>query len=59
MNMALFYIDITSSTEDPQLLGLRAGSLLLERLRAPDLPNREIIFPSPVGFGNSVKRLCE
>lgn len=53
----LFFIQPTCAVQDHRAIGIRAGELLLERIANPDLPNREVIFPSPVIYGNSVKSL--
>lgn len=57
LNMGLFKVSVTSTAQDQVMLGQRAGQLLLERLKCATLPNREVIFPSLIQYGNSVRNL--
>lgn len=56
-NAGLYPISITCAHQDPRMLGSKAGSLLLERIREPQENNREVIFPCVIEYGNSVRKL--
>ncbi len=57
VNDDLFYITCTCALGDYFSVGQRAGALILERIDNPQLPNREVIYPSAMLYGNSVKPL--
>ena len=56
-NASLFEVQITCAQQDPRTLGEKAGHLLLERLHAHTLPNREVIYPCPIEYGGSVRKI--
>ncbi|MBR7188643.1 MAG: LacI family DNA-binding transcriptional regulator [Clostridia bacterium] len=57
INLPLFPVNVTSAIQSPSTLGERAARLILERLKSARLPNREIIYPCPIEYGDSVRSL--
>lgn len=56
-NASLYPVQVTCAQQDPFILGEKAGVLLLERLSASNVANREIIYPCPIEYGNSVLKI--
>lgn len=59
VNLPIFPLRITSAIQNPATLGEKAASLLLERLKTAELPNREVIYPCRIEYGESVRRIQE
>jgi LacI family transcriptional regulator len=53
VNRDIFYVHPTVVSLDPIWMGTTVGALILERIQAPDLPNRESIFKPELVPGNS------
>ena len=56
-NTELMFVEPTCAIQDHRVIGQRASDLILERIANPKLPNREIIYPCPIVYGNTVKPL--
>lgn len=56
-NSELFSVGPHYITQNPATSGEKAVNCLLERIKTPNLPNREIIFTSSIVEGHSVRSL--
>ena len=54
-NIEVMYIQPTHVTQDPRMIGTRAGELILERIARSGLQSREVIFEPSLVKGNSVQ----
>ncbi len=54
----LMYTQPSIVTLDPREIGTRAGELILQRLRDPDIGNRDVIVDSQLVPGTAVRRLA-
>lgn len=51
----LMYIRPTCIIQDHRVIGQRASELVLQRIENMNLPNREVIYPCAIQYGNTVK----
>jgi DNA-binding LacI/PurR family transcriptional regulator len=56
-NREILYIEPTIVTQDPHVLGENCAVSILERIKQPDLPGREMIYEPELVQGNSVRVL--
>ncbi len=53
-NVDLMWVQPTRIPQNPGDIGRKAGELILDRIKHPERPNREIIFDSGIIHGNSI-----
>lgn len=56
-NSDILYVEPDHVTLNPYTIGRKATELILERIKQPNLPNREFIYSLMLSRGNSVKSL--
>lgn len=55
-NSALLFVELSYSTLNPNIMGERAASFLIDRIESPDSYKRQAIFESQLVIGNSISR---
>lgn len=58
-NSDILYVEPDHVTLNPYVIGRKAAESILERIRQPDLPNREVIYSPTLSQGNSVATLSQ
>jgi LacI family transcriptional regulator len=53
-NVELMSVQPTRVPQNPWSLGKKAGELIIDRIKNPSRPNREVIFDAEIIYGNSV-----